>query len=151
MTDDIFSAISANDKPTVAALIARDPGVAHARNQAGVSALMQALYENRREIIDLLRDAAGDLNIHEAAALGDIARLRFLLAEDASQINSPSNDGFSPLHLACFFRQLEAAQPCSLPGPILMQFQPVASRSFTAVLSKLPSCWSTRKQQAANG
>ena len=49
--------------------------MAHARNQAGISALMQARYENRLEIVELLREAAGDLDVFEAAALGDVARL----------------------------------------------------------------------------
>lgn len=110
MGDDIFRAISANDDVTVAALIKREPGLAQARNQSGVSALMQAVYENRREIVDLLRGAVGDLDIYEAAALGDVTRLQVFRAEDANRINSRSSDGFSPLHLACFFRQLEAAQ-----------------------------------------
>jgi ankyrin repeat protein len=116
MSDDIFAAISANDKPTVAALLDREPGLAHARNQAGVSALMQAVYENRPEIVDLLRGAAGDLDIHEAAALGDVARLQIVLAQDATQASSRSNDGFTPLHLACLFRQLEAAQDLLAAG-----------------------------------
>ena len=57
MSDDIFAAISADDKVQVAKLIAANPDVAHARNQAGVSALMQARYENKLEIVALLREA----------------------------------------------------------------------------------------------
>jgi hypothetical protein len=35
-----------------------------------VSALMQARYENRMDIVDLLRNPAGELDVFEAAALG---------------------------------------------------------------------------------
>jgi len=110
MTDDVFTAISADDKVQVAKLIAANPNVAHVRNQAGVSALMQARYENKLEIVALLRERAGDLDVFEAAALGDIARLRALLASDSGLAKAQSSDGFTPLHLACFFGQIEAAQ-----------------------------------------
>jgi ankyrin repeat protein len=110
MAQEIFIAITANDKEAVAALIAADPAVAHAHNAGGISALMQARYENRTEIVDLLRKAAGELDIFEAAALGDVARLNRLLANDGELVKASSADGFTPLHLACFFGQLEAAE-----------------------------------------
>lgn len=110
MVQDIFTAITANNKERVAQLIAAEPGAAHARNANGISALMQARYENRLEIVDLLRLAAGELDIFEAAALGDVARLNKLLANDGELVKARSSDGFTALHLACFFGQLEAAE-----------------------------------------
>jgi ankyrin repeat protein len=110
MVQDIFTAITANDKERVAQLIAAEPGAAHARNAGGISALMQARYENRLEIVDLLRPAAGELDIFEAAALGDVARLNKLLANDGELVKARSSDGFTALHLACFFGQMEAAE-----------------------------------------
>ena len=110
MEQDIFSAITAGDTDKVRELIAQLPDVAHARSQAGVSALMQARYENKLEIVALLRQAAGDLDIFEAATLGDIPRLRTLLATDHDLVKAQSSDGFTPLHLACFFGQVEAAE-----------------------------------------
>ena len=110
MEQDIFSAISADDKDKVRQLIAQHSDVAHARNQAGVSALMQARYENKLEIVALLRNSTGELDVFEAAALGDRAQLHALLAEDRALLKAQSSDGFTPLHLACFFGQLEAAE-----------------------------------------
>jgi uncharacterized protein len=110
MESDIFSAITAGDAERVKALIAQQPDVAHTRSQGGVSALLQARYENKLEIVELLRKGAGDLDVFEAAALGDSARLRTLLAGDHNLVNSQSSDGFTPLHLACFFGQLAAAE-----------------------------------------
>ena len=81
MSDDIFAAISADDRAQVGKLIAADPDVAHTRNPAGISALMQARYENKSEIVELLRKAAGDLDVFEAAALGDVARSAHLVGE----------------------------------------------------------------------
>jgi uncharacterized protein len=110
MEQDIFAAITANDKDRVAQLIARDPSVADARNSGGISALMQARYENRMEIIDLLRPTAGHLDIFESAALGDVAQLNTLVASNGELVKTRGSDGFTPLHLACFFGQLEAAE-----------------------------------------
>jgi ankyrin repeat protein len=107
---DVFTAIRAGDTGKVKELIAHHPDVAHARNEVGVSALMQARYENKMEIVEELRRAAGELDVFEAAAMGDVARLRTLLASDPKQVNGQSSDGFTPLHLACFFSQPEAAE-----------------------------------------
>jgi len=107
---DIFAAISADDKDRVRELVAQHPDVAHARNQAGVSALMQARYENKLEVVALLRNSAGEFDVFEAAALGDSARLQALLARDRTLVKAQSSDGFTPLHLACFFGQLDAAE-----------------------------------------
>jgi ankyrin repeat protein len=72
------------------------------------SDVMQALYQGRagqaREL------AVGrDLDVFEAAALGETRRLRQLLDEDGSLANAWSEDGFTPLHFAAFFGQPDAA------------------------------------------
>lgn len=110
MNPDIFAAITADDKSGVAKLLAADPSAARDRNSAGISALMQARYENRLEIVELLRQTVGELDIFESAALGDAVRLNGLLAADAELVKARSSDGFTPLHLACFFGQLGTAE-----------------------------------------
>jgi uncharacterized protein len=110
MEQDIFAAIHAADAGKVKELIAEGADVAHVRNQAGVSALMQARYENKLDIVALLHKAAGDLDVFEAATLGDVGRLRSLLAADRELVRAQSSDGFTPLHLACFFGQPMAAE-----------------------------------------
>ena len=71
----------------------------------GVSPLLQALYEGRREDALLLRDSAGPLTLFEAAALGDIARVEQLVEADRAAPGARSPDGFTALHLAAFFGQ----------------------------------------------
>ena len=110
MSQELFKAIHDNDRVTVERLIAANPGLAKARSESGVSALMQARYEGRREIVDLLRASAGDLDVFEAATLGDVPRLRSLLAGDAALAKAFSSDGFTALHLAAFFAQPKAAE-----------------------------------------
>ena len=110
MGQDIFSVISAGDSAKIKELITQHPDPAHLRNPAGVSALMQARYENKMDIVELLRNAASELDVFEAAALGDVARLRTLVASAPHLVKAQSSDGFTPLHLACFFGQPEAAE-----------------------------------------
>jgi uncharacterized protein len=74
------------------------------------SELMQALYEGRVEDGQALADARSDLDVFEAAAIGDVDRLRVLLDDDASLANAWSEDGFTPLHFAAFFGHPEAAR-----------------------------------------
>jgi ankyrin repeat protein len=110
MSKELFQAIHDNDRAKVEQIIAAEPAAACARSESGVSALMQARYEGRREIIDVLRPAVGELDVFEAATLGDLPRLRALLAGDPSLTKAFRNDGFTALHLATFFSQPEAAE-----------------------------------------
>jgi uncharacterized protein len=106
---EIFAAIQSGDKQKVRDLLARDPSQAAARNQQGLSALMLALYMRQREIADLLLSANPLLDMFEAAALGNTDRIPALIMQDRTLANARSSDGFTPLHLACFFAQEAAA------------------------------------------
>lgn len=72
-----------------------------------VSPLLQALYEGRSEDAERLRHP--ELDLFEAAALGDVPRLRELLDAGADP-NEFASDGFTPLTLAAFFKRPEAAR-----------------------------------------
>lgn len=108
MTGEIFEAIQARDTQRAAQLVAANPAVARERNSAGISAIMQARYYGQTAIVDVLRPHAGELDIFEASALGDVPRLGASLSGDPSLVHSYSPDGFTPLHLASFFSQPEA-------------------------------------------
>jgi ankyrin repeat protein len=74
-----------------------------------VSAILQALYQGDAATArGLARDA--ELDVFEAAALGDTNRLAKLLGEEPASVNAHGEDGFHPLGLACFFGHLEAAR-----------------------------------------
>jgi uncharacterized protein len=75
-----------------------------------ISPLMQALYEGKTEEAHAHAAARSDLDVHEAAAIGDVERLRELLDEDAALASAWSEDGFTPLHFAAFFGHPEAAK-----------------------------------------
>jgi uncharacterized protein len=70
---------------------------------------MLALYRgDDPEVARLRRDA--QLDVHEAAALGEVERLSILLDEDATRVSAWSVDGAQPLHFAAFFGQLDACR-----------------------------------------
>jgi len=71
---------------------------------------MQALYEGKPELARELAAARSDLDVFEAAAIGDVDRLRALLDEDPSLATAWSDDGFTPLHFAAFFGHPAAAR-----------------------------------------
>jgi len=74
-----------------------------------MSEILQALYRGDAETAyELARGA--ELDVFEAAALGETARVRHLLDDDPALANAFGADGFHPLGLACFFGRLDAAR-----------------------------------------
>ena len=108
--DEIIEAIKAGDADRVSALVAGDSSLATARNEQGISAIMWALYNQRRDLAELVSAAQPSLDVMEAAALGRIDALSELVSEDAARVGEHSADGFTPLHLAAFFGQPAAVE-----------------------------------------
>ncbi len=104
-SDDVLAAIRAGDLETLDQLVGTEPASATARDEHGVSALMNALYRGRDDMVNVLLGAGLNLDLFEAAAVGHSGRVQSLLGGDPDAVNSFSPDGFTPLHLACFFRQ----------------------------------------------
>ena len=106
----MIAAVGADDAPRVAELLAADPTLANARDDAGVSALLLARYRSDRPVMDALLAADPDMDMFTAAALGHIDRLRHRLDEDPERVTEFAGDGFTALHLAAFFGKAEAAR-----------------------------------------
>ena len=66
-----------------------------------ISEAMQALYAGERERGESLL-TPGRETVFEAAAFGRVGRLAELLSEQPELVGAWSEDGFTPLHLACF-------------------------------------------------
>jgi ankyrin repeat protein len=113
MTDtksDYFSAIQKGDAATVSELFRNDPKLLNAKSQNGMSGVITAMYYGQKEIAELLASNGAVLDIFDASALGKTKRVTELLNEDSKLMNSFSADGFTPLHLAVFFRNYDAAK-----------------------------------------
>jgi ankyrin repeat protein len=67
------------------------------------SPILAALYNQKRDEAERLADAAPELSVWEAAALGRNDRLSDLLSTDPAAAASCAVDGFFPLSLAAFF------------------------------------------------
>ena len=107
----LIEAVKAGDLDRVREHLSADPSAARSRDENGVSALMLARYYRAPdEVVDAVREHAGDLDVWEAATLGDVERLRALIDEDDSRVNAWSSDRGTPLHFAAFFGQPAAAR-----------------------------------------
>lgn len=127
-SDPIWDAVKSGDAGAVGPLLAEDPARARLRDEHGVSIVCVAAYHGRHEVARLLGDLRSDLDIFEAIAVGDLARVTSILDDEAAAAppreepaqavhegadtgaaNSYSPDGFGPLGFACFFGQPEMA------------------------------------------
>ena len=107
---ELFSSIEAGDVDRVRQLLGRDPSLASARNEAGLSAVLAARYRGQHEMVSALLDAGPDLDVFDAAAVGAVDRLTQLLDREPALANAYASDGFLPLGLAAFFGQPAAVQ-----------------------------------------
>ena len=110
MSDDIFQAATGGDLDTLQSILRADPAQARARDANGVSVLLHAAYHRQVDAARILREASPRLDLFEAAAFGELERLRELLAADPESVRQVSGDGFTALHLAAFFARRDAAE-----------------------------------------
>jgi ankyrin repeat protein len=108
-TQRLFDAIQEGNPEEVSRLLDEDPALADAK-RSGVSAILTAVYHRQLSIARLLRERGTNLDVFDASAVGDAERLRELLAEGPSRANAFASDGFTPLGLAAFFGNPEAAR-----------------------------------------
>jgi len=108
-TAELFAAIQADDAAKVKSFLAAEPVLATARNDKGLSAVLWARYSNRLQALAALLAAKPQLDIFEAAAAGEQARVQELLARDPGLALAASGDGGTALHLAAFFSHAEIA------------------------------------------
>jgi ankyrin repeat protein len=107
---EAFEAVHDGDAARLRALLEEDPGLAAAGGQDGVSLLLTAQYAMSEELVAAVLAAEPELDVHEAAAVGDSDRLRDLLDGRPELARAFAVDGFAPLHLAAFFRRPDAAR-----------------------------------------
>jgi ankyrin repeat protein len=109
-TRDLIAAVKAGETQTVRDLLAEDGTQAAARDESGVSALMHALYRQRKDLAELLRAARPDLDVFEAASLGRSDLVEELVERNPRLANARSGDGYTPLHFAAFFGEERVAR-----------------------------------------
>ena len=75
-----------------------------------MSKLLDAVYSGRRDEAAAILATHPSLDVFEAAAVGDVARVRELIDRDPSLVSAYAEDGFHPLGLAAFFRHAEVVR-----------------------------------------
>lgn len=100
--EDFWIAVSTGQIGAVESLLQADPRLAVSRRH-GVSAILLAMYHHKPAVVAALRPHVPPLDIFEAAALGEVDRVRELLEADPGLANAVAADGFGPLGLASFF------------------------------------------------
>ncbi|MGB6974550.1 MAG: ankyrin repeat domain-containing protein [Terracidiphilus sp.] len=97
----------------LAEAVEANPSLCEWRDAQGISALMWSVYYRQPMVRDFLLDRLAArgvaLDIFEAAATGNPARLKEILAGDPEAVNAFSSDGWTTLHLAAAFGTPEAA------------------------------------------
>jgi uncharacterized protein len=107
---DVFELVTTGDVEALRKLVAEQPTAASARDEQGLSAVLQAQYRGRADMVAVLLEAGPELDLFDASALGDSDRVAAELDADPSRVNAWSPDGFTPLHLAVFFGHGETAR-----------------------------------------
>ena len=78
MATEMFTAIADGDAAAVERLLERDSKLVDARDENGLSPILAALYRGKNEIAAAILRRGPQLNVFEAAAAGDVARVREL-------------------------------------------------------------------------
>jgi ankyrin repeat protein len=106
--ETLIELVKAGELGKVRALLSANFLLASQRLASGESPLMAALYRGHHDIVDAVIEAGAEIDVFAAAATGRMGDLR-RGATDAT-VNSYAYDGWTPLHLAAFFGNLDAAR-----------------------------------------
>jgi ankyrin repeat protein len=103
----LFEAIKQGDAAAVRSLVDQDPALLESSDAQGVSAVLQAVYYGRKEILHELLARNPRLSVFEASAAGQAERVREWVSKDPGLAFTYSQDGYTALGLASFFGHLE--------------------------------------------
>jgi ankyrin repeat protein len=111
----LFDSVQRGATNEVSELLRENPLLLEAERE-GVSALRVAVYHGHPEVARIFVESGARLDVFDASAIGETARLSELLAEDRSCANTFAADGFTPLGLAAFFRHPAAVRMLAANG-----------------------------------
>ncbi len=97
-------------------LLEHQPSLATQPTSHRISPLMLACYFQRKEMADFIASKLPELSIFDTAALGKFEEATLLVFKQPELLHTYSEDGFSPLGLACHFGHNELARFFLLKG-----------------------------------
>jgi ankyrin repeat protein len=109
-----FESIRKGNDLAVDTAISADPELLHARDESGLSPILVACYAGHPRMaarIAMLEAQTPDgLDVFDAAAIGNVGVMRTLLSTDRASVDDRGPDGYTALHFAAAFGQLESAR-----------------------------------------
>lgn len=105
--EPLLAAIKDRNHDAITQILGDNPDWATYRAPSGESLVLHACYIGAPELAPLLL-AGRPPSASEAAALGDVAALRNAIENDDDLRVMRSSDGWTPLHLAAFFGNVDA-------------------------------------------
>jgi len=133
-TQDFLAAIKTGNRSDVALLLDIDPTLVSAKDENGVSAVLTAAYYQEPDIAQLLVQHGAELNVFEACAVGELARVQEQMKQQPDLIDAYAPDGFQPLGLAAFFGHtalaawlIEVGAPVNSPSRNPLRVMPLHS------------------------
>ena len=96
-------AVGSGMEDTARAALADDASLAASRNEAGISVIALTVYAGHADLAREMAALRSNLDLFEAACLGDVARVRGILDAHPGAIDRHAPDGFSAIGFAAFF------------------------------------------------
>ena len=109
-SQELHEAIRIGDEARVKALLDADPALVHGGGAAGMAPLLLAVYTKRPLMAKLLLGRGAQLDVFAAAAMGETSICKTFAQAEVGLLEMASSDGWTPLHLACFFGHLETVE-----------------------------------------
>jgi ankyrin repeat protein len=110
-----------------------------------LSELLAAVYAGDQARVEELLVGDPELDVFEAAAVGWTERVGELLDADPGLVSAWAEDGFTPLHLAAFFRRPETARLLVERGAMI----DVVARNEELQVTPLQSAAAAREEETA--
>ncbi len=108
--------IESGNLAAVKEILLENPNLANVSTSHNISPLLLACYYKKQNIANVIVEFADDLTLFEACAVGKFDAATLLIFQNPNSINEFSEDGFTPLGLACYFGHEELAKFLVLKG-----------------------------------
>lgn len=104
--EEIIEIIKTGKNDHLEQMLIDNPSLADIKTEQGISLLQFAAYCKNTFAIDILKKYKQNVDIFEAASIGDIETVNQILNTTPELLNSYSSDGFTALGLGSFFGHL---------------------------------------------